>query len=239
MKWTITTQHKDFFESHSFIAFEEFLSKEQVELAADLVKEFLCNHFHIPKDTFFTLTPEDVFLASRDLSRNMPILRKIICNKQLGSIAAELMLKKHVRLGFDQIISTTQLPYQGKNEFFSKLLNKEHRLPEISSIQGILGGALILLSENTPSFFEEEQELFSSKSLFPKRPGDIVFFNQYFPLSFNLFYGQKEALYLLVTFTETNAVYIHNEKDPHTHALKSIGYVFGDRFQEKYHPTLA
>lgn len=32
-------------------------------------------------------------------------------------------------------------------------------------------------------------------------------------------------------FGESNALYIHNPKDPHTHDLKYQGYVFGDRLK--------
>lgn len=245
MRWTASSEHRDFFESHSFISFENFFNKEQMESLTEELKDFLCKKLKTSKKLILSLDPEEIFMSGRDLSREIPSLRRIVCNKQLGKIAGELMLKKSLRLAYDQILSSSFADPTPKSTAFFQLLKSTHRLSEISAIQGILGGALILLSEETTDLKEnserqdkEEEVTFSSHSIFPKKPGDVVFFNHYFPLSFELFYKRPKALFLLITFAETNAVYIHNEKDPHTHSLKSIDYVFGDRLKEKYHPTL-
>lgn len=201
------------------------------------VENYLCKHFNLATpELLSSLSAEAVYMAGRDLQ--LPSLKKIACNKQLGTLAAELSLKKNLRLAFDQVILTNPLPKNTQNEAFSHLLKKSYKLPEISSVQGIVGGVVIMLSQKN-HLSEEEEAHYSSKNLFPKEPGSAVFFNQYFPISLDLLFQMREASYLLIAYSEKNSVYIFNEKDPHTHALKSQGYAFGDRLLEKDHPTVS
>jgi hypothetical protein len=44
--------------------------------------------------------------------------------------------------------------------------------------------------------------------------------------------------YLLIVFANRRAQYVLNANDPHAHALKHKGYVFGDRLREELHPIV-
>jgi hypothetical protein len=48
----------------------------------------------------------------------------------------------------------------------------------------------------------------------------------------------KTQKFLLFLYAEEDALYTLNPLDPHTHALKRMGYVFGDRLKETTHPHL-
>lgn len=43
---------------------------------------------------------------------------------------------------------------------------------------------------------------------------------------------------LVVALCPSVAVYVKNDADPHTHDLKKLGLVFGDRLQNETHPLL-
>lgn len=47
-----------------------------------------------------------------------------------------------------------------------------------------------------------------------------------------------EKRYFLIGWADERAQYIFQPKDPHTHELKKHGYVFGDRLNDRWHPTL-
>ncbi|MBS0635234.1 MAG: hypothetical protein JSR37_07205 [Verrucomicrobia bacterium] len=49
---------------------------------------------------------------------------------------------------------------------------------------------------------------------------------------------KPDARYFLIGWADERAQYILQPNDPHTHDLKKLGYVFGDRLQEQWHPTL-
>lgn len=44
--------------------------------------------------------------------------------------------------------------------------------------------------------------------------------------------------YFVIGWAEEKAMYRLEPKDPYTHQLKKLGYVFGDRLKEQWHPTL-
>ncbi len=83
-------------------------------------------------------------------------------------------------------------------------------LNEKSSIQKVACGLLLDLSE---------------------KKGSGTFFSPEF--SFPLTYPS-----LLIVYVKEKALYIHEEKDPYNHALKKLGYGFGDRLQSDTHPIV-
>jgi len=50
--------------------------------------------------------------------------------------------------------------------------------------------------------------------------------------------GSGEQRYLMLVYTHPTAIYYLEEKDPKTHHLKSLGYVFGDRLNDKLNPIV-
>ena len=87
----------------------------------------------------------------------------------------------------------------------------ELNLKEMGSVQGIAAGVII------------------------KPTGSAIFFSAEHTFSLA---EEGENGYLLIAYAGPGAVYVFNERDPDTHALKREGYVFGDRLREETHPTL-
>jgi len=83
-------------------------------------------------------------------------------------------------------------------------------LSEISSVTEVFGGALIDL-----------------------KTGDVHF---YLPDTLIDFPNESEKL--LVVFSTEKARYTLQEKDPHTHSLKKLGYSSGDRLGDETHPLI-
>jgi hypothetical protein len=42
----------------------------------------------------------------------------------------------------------------------------------------------------------------------------------------------------MIVYCTDKTVYVLEKRDPHTHALKKLGYGFGDRLEEKTHPII-
>lgn len=49
---------------------------------------------------------------------------------------------------------------------------------------------------------------------------------------------EQAQTWLVFVWANRDAQYILNQKDPYTHELKKLGYVFGDRLKETTHPVL-
>ena len=43
---------------------------------------------------------------------------------------------------------------------------------------------------------------------------------------------------LMIVYSKDKSLYTYQKNDPHTHTLKKLGYVFGDRLKDTTHPTL-
>lgn len=86
----------------------------------------------------------------------------------------------------------------------------EATLEEISCVSEVCGLALIDLEKEEVIFISEK----ASNSFPAKKP------------------------VLLVAFADEKARYKLQENDPHTHALKKLGYGFGDRLTEETHPLI-
>ncbi len=87
----------------------------------------------------------------------------------------------------------------------------ELNLKEMGSVQGIVAGAII------------------------KPTGGAIFFSAEHTFSLA---EEGDRDYLLIAYAGPRAVYVFNEHDPDTHALKKKGFGFGDRLREETHPTL-
>jgi len=86
-------------------------------------------------------------------------------------------------------------------------------LEEISSVTEVCGGLIL--------------------SLTGEEAGSGLFIHTDFPLEFPI-----EAPSLLLAFSTEKARYRQQKSDPHTNALKKLGYGFGDRLTVETHPLI-
>lgn len=228
MKFIIDTNHLEFFGKNHYIEFESLLSEQELLDINKQLPEALAAAIHLHKKVV-SLTPENKFNLGRDLWRLNPLFNKLARKKPLAELAAQLIQRKHLRLGFDQflpgIASThAQTPY-------IRFLNSTKSLEEISSFQEILGGWIVCLKSS---------DLVSEvkSSFFPVKQGNGVFIDPKTPIAFSELLNYPNNQYLLITYLNPTPVYILNEHDPHTHFAKNFGYSYGDKLKEKDHPTL-
>jgi hypothetical protein len=244
MRWTVSSQQREFFQRTQLIEFDALLTEPQTSMLAENCKKKLGHRLGIEPNDLKKKTPEEIFINGRDLSRTDPLIRKEVSHQQLARIAAELTEQSSLRLAYDQLISSTHfLSYSNTPKSpFNELVRNKLPLLEFSSLQGLLCGLILCLSkENPPSEKSDNPPLPVEEkplSIFPAKPGNGVFFHPSFPISFDGLYGQENALYMIIAYSHPRTVYVHQPHDPHTHFLKTLGYVFGDKLVEKFHPTV-
>jgi len=233
MRWNLSSQQKDFFQKQQMIEFDELLTEAQTASLAESCHRALGTNLGIAPAEVSKKSPEEIFTNGRDLSRQEPLIRKIATNPHIAEIAAELTHQPLLKLAYDQVISFTDSPKSKHNAQspFAGLLENPPSLQEMSCFQDLLCGLLICVSNERKG---ENDNL----SPFSCKPGSGVFITPALRLSLEELYGDHEALYLLITYASPRSVYILQPSDPNTHNLKKLGYVFGDRLSEKFHPTV-
>ncbi|MBS0656307.1 MAG: hypothetical protein JSR46_11065 [Verrucomicrobia bacterium] len=217
MKYAITKEQRFFFDTHLFIEFEELLSKSDRELLLRGVEK----EFGAPIDT---IAQEEIFLRGRDIAMRQSGLRKALFTPGLGQIAQELTGQKRLRFGFDQLYST--LLTKPDLTIFSQL-------EEESCIRGLACAIMICLKGEA----QEENKADQGIDPFPSKPGSGIFFLPSVVCNPHALQAHPNQLFLLLAWAKSKAQYVFAPRDPHTHDLKKLGFVFGDSLTEKYHPT--
>lgn len=87
MRFTLSSEHHDFFKDHGYIGFQDLFPKEVIEALESHVSG-----------------------TKRDLWRSLPPVKNIVFDKGLARIAGELTRNKIIRIGFDQVIVTEDPP---------------------------------------------------------------------------------------------------------------------------------
>lgn len=161
--------------------------------------------------------------GTRDVSRQDPKIKKIITGPQLSKLVADFSMHKRLRFAYDEVY---ELPSRRQDI---------RSLAENSCIQGLVCGLMICLEGEGDS--ETANRLPCSP--YPKKPGSATLFLATSTWDESLFQEAPKQRFLLIAYALPTALYVYNEKDPHTHLLKKLGYVFGDRLNETCHPTLS
>jgi len=233
MNFAIIKEHRDFFRKHRWIEFEGLLTKDQKE---NLLKEstaVLSKRLKAQAADIFQSPADKLFNAGRDLWRDSSKLKKIILGKSLAEAASELIEKKPLRFGYDQLFPSPKLSVE--EDSYSKFLTEDLTLQEISCIQGVLCGLMLCIVEPTVSSSETPLE---KSAVFSSRAGNGVIFAPDMPIPLKELNHRPGAVYLLLVYADVNAVYCLEEKDYHTHHFKRWGYHFGDRLSEILNPLV-
>lgn len=221
MKFSIAKEHRDFFQKHGFIEFEKIFNETQItdlNSAIDYAISKKVNKEH--------LMSEQLFQEGRDLWRYNEQLKKLISHHSLVEVMAQLFDIKPIRLGYDQLFPSISSSLLGSYEAYIK--KPPLSLVEISSVKGILGGALISLSETDYSDF----------SIFPHQLGNVTFIHPEAKIDFQEIFKRENERFYLVIFTENKAFYSPNPNDSHPYDLKNWGYTFNDYLKDKLNPIV-
>jgi len=209
MHFAIERQHLEFFHRNKYIEFENLLTQKEVNI---LTQELTTNG------------------CTYDIWRNNPVMKNIILCPGFAEIAFSLTKVRPIRIAFDQSFFSTKNPIP----FFQQTLS----LYDISSIQGIICGCMLHLS---PSFITQPSHTRNNSSaLVPltQKEGNGIFFAPSLPLSFDYLIHIPHIVQLLIVYGSDKSVYIYQKTQPQTHALKKLGYIFGDRLKDSTHPIL-
>jgi hypothetical protein len=176
--------------------------------------------FEVPGSTFQHLPTKLSFSEGRDLFRGNEALKTFLVRK-VGPLALELTGKKRLRLASDQWIPA------------GHLWHSNAPLKDLFSVQGLLLGALVCRDEVSV----EKRSALGLLPL-PSKPGHILFFKPHIILNWKELLRLSPTDQYLVAFSQEDAIYIENQKDPSTNSLKKLGLGFGDKLGNSTHPLI-
>ncbi len=147
----------------------------------------------------------------RDLWRQDEKLRKIILNGKFANLAYEFIQRKPIKIAFDELLLQRRPAHL--------------TLQEGSCVSSLQGALILCLAAN-------------DKTPFDLIPGAGMFLNPTTAPDLLESFSQQSGKFLLIAYGNAHSQYLHVEKDPYCHFLKSLGYVFGEKLHESLHPVL-
>lgn len=231
MKFAINAEQQHFFQKNSYLELEGLLTSTSLQQIREGVQSALSQKLHQPLHKIATVSPIELITSGRDLWRHDEKIKKFITS--LAAISSELVLTKTVRLGYDQLLlpvpQSKLLPTPSVQPAF---MEKTISLEEMSCLRGLSCGAMLCLKASDQMLEP------SPDSIFPIQAGNVTFFTADKEINFTELHRRQDAQFLLIAYTENIALYVMQENDPCLHDLKSRGYVFGDRLNDRLHPIV-
>lgn len=152
----------------------------------------------------------------RDLWRLNEDVKKVVFSKRLIELAYDILQKKPLRIAFDQLLESSQYEKQ-VTDFSTDLAS----LQDLSCISNLEGFFLISLKTSVQLELEAGDGYFILPST-----------------SLSLLKLPDASHFFLIAFGSKFSQYLYEERDPQLHFLKSLGYVFGDKLNDRLHPIL-
>lgn len=226
MKYAINIDHIRFWREHQCLILQDLFSPAQVEQLLDGINAVFTRRLGV---LWRHEAPDQLFVEGRDLHCDNETIMRIICQKKIVTILSEVFDCKPLRLGFDQYLPANIKDPTQVEDPYGEFLRQGGSLDQISCLKGIAGALLICLQE------PDKQD---PTQFFPSVPGEATILHPSKLLPLYFLDEIKRGSYLLITYTDQIALYVHNERDPHVHTFKRWGYVFGDKLREPYHPII-
>ena len=218
MRYTTSSEHQDYFSKQGMIEFEELLSAKEIEELEMKTEELLAGRMACAPAKLEYQTAKNLFLAGRNLSREDGAVKKIVMHQRFVDLAFSTLHAPRLRLAYDEYIRTGA---QGGTIF-----NHAYSLQGVSCFQSIVCGFLIKLCDT------------ESPIPFPQKKGSVLFFKGSTLFPWDTLFETPHQRHLLIAYGSQKLIYTLEKNDPHTHALKREGYVFGDLLANATHPTL-
>src|SRR5262249_32809588 len=117
MKFVLDTNHLDFFEKNNFIEFDGLLSSQELLDIQQYLPKALAKSMHSGL-LIEPLNLDKLLALGHDLWRMDPLFNKMAKKKSWAELAAQLIKRKPVRLGFDQLLPGASLAESSKNIFY-------------------------------------------------------------------------------------------------------------------------
>ena len=242
MHFAIAPEHLEFFYRHHYIEFDDLLTETEADQLKKAIGETLEKRLNFSPDKLMQADVETLFMAGHDTWRDDDRIKKVVLRPRLAEIAASLMKKRQLRIAYDQVFGTPNSPLDPeKLKSMPPLFHKHTSLGQTSSFQSVVCGLMLHLSSSSiptqQSNLSIEEDLTSLIPL-PRKAGSGIFFTPDIPLSLEYLFETPNQHQLLIVYCEDKSLYRHEKSDPHTHALKKLGYVFGDRLKNTTHPVV-
>jgi hypothetical protein len=240
MKFATAKEHRNFFQKQGWIEFEGLLSSDQLALANQAIDQVLAERLNIPSERLQLLPSEKMYLQGRDIWRSNFVVQKLATQMRFAEIVAELIEKKPLRLGYDQFFpSRQQASYaQEPSSIYSHFLEQIASLEEVSCLRGVACGLLLALGGKKENASLEKKTSFEGIDVFPNQPGNVIFLQPAALVNWDCLYAHPGQRFYMIVYTLSSAYYQLQLKDPHTHALKRLGYVFNDKLSDKLNPII-
>lgn len=236
MRFGLAKEHLDFFYQNHYIEFEQLLSKKDVQSLKKEIKKILAIRLNTQEGKLKNHPFPTLYSGGFDTWRESDSIKRILLSKHLAEVAAQLVKKDLLRIGFDQIFYTPSIEISS-----SSSLKKTFSLPSSFCLQGIACGLILHLDapltplDNPQSSLEkDEKDLIT----IPHLAGNGIFFSPSSSLSLEPLMTTPGIFQVLIIYAEKNALYSYSENHIHTHQYKKFGYVFGDRLENSTHPIL-
>ena len=233
MKFAVAKEHRDFFNKNHYVEFEGLIAPNQIKEILDGIDSALSQRLSINKEQLIRQPPEKLFMTGHDLWRMNESVKRVVLNNSLAEIASQLLEQSPLRLGYDQFFPKNMRSFYRKNAYADLLINAKSLL-DFSSIQGVLCGLMISLESDQDSRVVSEGVI----DIFSKNTGNGIFFKPDATIDFQSLANNYTGQYLLIVYVQPASVYLFKEQDPHTHFLKGLGHVFGDRLSDRWHPIV-
>ncbi len=228
MKFAIAAEHRHYFHHHQLLELEGLLSPIQ---AASLVESIKAAVFKRSGPSKGHLSANEQFMLAHDIWRSDPAIAKIVMQLEFAKIAAELTHSRVVRLGYDQWFPPIS-SLSDRASTYDELLSTPVSLRSVSCLQGVICGLMLCLSD-----FPDRHDV-SYEGVFSRVKGNGVFIAPERGIDFPTLCQRFGQQFLLIVYTEKTALYTMQESDPHVHELKKLGYVFGDKLNDRLHPII-
>lgn len=237
MKFAVVKEHRDFFRKNQRIEFDGLLSPSQCEKFVEAQRSVLSDRLNVTNSETAALSMEKVYMTGRDVWRGSSVLKKLILQDALAAAAAELIELKPLRIAYDQLIPPRSTFSGPAKDLCLDWFATPKTLKEISCIQGVLCGLMLCVAEPPPTDVEMQISEINT-SIFPAKAGNGIFFSPDAAVDFMAPARLQGHTYVMVVYAQKSSVYYRQEGDLNLHALKKLGYNFGDRLLDRYHPLV-
>lgn len=242
MKFATSKEQRDFFQKNGWIEFEEMLSNDQLALMNQALDQVIAARLNVAPEKLGALAAEKIYLQGHDVWRSHPFLQKIATQTRLAEIGAGLIEKKILRLGYDQFFlgPPKKSHVLDNRSLFYQFLEKTTSLETVSCLQGVTCGLVFALGGNENVFPEEKPSSFETHGMeiFPSQAGHAIFFQSHLPIHWSRLFELQGQRFYLIVYTNPTAHYQLQPEDPHTHALKRLGYIINDKLNDKLNPIV-
>lgn len=221
MRFAITLEHKQFFQKHDFIAFEDVFTPSQLESLHKEIELTLAHRLHLPQHKLKRCPSLELFHKGHNLSWDSEAIRRFTHKASLASLIFALFDIPCIRFAFDQ--------YLCGSKSFQSPFEEEWALERTCCVTPLLGALIIPLVD-----LNQAPQALS----LPLKRGSCLFISPSLPLPWKELSSLQNLELLFIGFASEKSLFKADSKDPHAGELKKKGYALNDYLKESSHALL-